>query len=89
MLLILSSSLKAFCMFAEGFYTIAKEVLCYSSLLYPELKLHLSHSCPTTNIYFFGWLFSNRSKEKSANKQEMSYCAFQREEGESDLKQQL
>lgn len=65
MLLILSSSLKAFCMFAECFCTIAKEVLCYSSLLYPELKLHLSHSRPTTNIISLaGFLATTGARKK-------------------------
>lgn len=69
MLLILSNSLEVFCMFAECFYTIAEEMLYYSSLLYPELKLYLSHSCPTPNINLFSWFFTNnQSEEKSANK---------------------
>lgn len=64
MLLVLSSSLKIFCMFAECFYIIAKEVLYYSLLLCPELKLYLSHSCPTPNINLFSWLFSNNQSEE-------------------------
>lgn len=82
MLLRLSSSFKVFCMFAECFYTIAKEVLCYSSLLYPELRLYLSHCCPTPNINLFGWIFSNnRSKEKTANKQKSPTVHFRGKKG--------
>lgn len=57
-------------------------MLYYSSLLYPELKLYLSHSSSTPNINLFGWHFSNnRSKEKSANRQEMSTVQFRGKKG--------